>query len=224
MVTISPNIARILVALVLAGCGAESSTVAAPATTSGPGSGGTGTGVIASTAATIALTATPATITTNTTSSIQAVATDSSGANVPDGTTVSFSVSNSAYGTVTASALTNSGIATAQFTAASVPGTVTITATSGAATQTTTVIITAPDNASIQYVLASPQAIGIRGSGQVETSTVVFAVKDVNGSPALAGVAVNFVMSGPSGGRLPANGGGIHWRQRYNPDHRIGLH
>ena len=51
----------------------------------------------------------------------------------------------------------------------------------------------------IAFISASPAAIGVQGSGQPTTSSVVFQVTDATGAPA-AGAIVNFVMSGPSGG------------------------
>ena len=206
MVTISPNIARILVALVLAGCGAQSSQVSSPATTNGPGSGTTG--VIASAAASIALTPTPATVNTGgQTSSIQATVAASTGAAVADGTTVAFTVSSSALGSVTSSAVTTGGIATATFTSTNIPGSVTVTATSGSVSNTTLITITAPPNGSLEFVSATPAVIGIHGTGQQEMSTVQFRVKDINGNPVVDGTSVSFIMTGPTGGRLPALGG-----------------
>lgn len=187
----------------LAACGAPTQSEPVAGTT---GTVGDTTGA-ASTVANITITATPSTITTGETSSIQATVTTSAGANVADGTSIKFSVSNSSYGTITSSATTASGIATATFTAASVPGTVTITATSGSISQTVAVIISAPATGSITFVSASPQVIGIKGSGQSTTSTVTFSVKDVNGNSALDGITVNFTMNGPSGGKQPSSGG-----------------
>lgn len=193
----------LLLVLLLASCNAPTQSEPSSATTSTT-SGTTGAAV---TVANIALTATPSTITTSQTSSIQATVTDSTGNYVADGTSVSFSVSNGAYGTVTSSATTASGIATATFTALSVPGTVTITAASGSVSNTVAVVISQPENGSIAFVSASPQVLGIKGSGQASTSTVTFAVKDVNGNAAVDGVTVNFTMNGPSGGKLPEDGG-----------------
>jgi len=51
----------------------------------------------------------------------------------------------------------------------------------------------------IQFISATPASIGVQGSGQPTTSTVVFQVTDATGAPA-PGATVNFNMSGPSGG------------------------
>lgn len=172
-----------------------------------PSSGVTGTTGAAATVANISLTSTPTTVTTASTASIQATVTDNSGNDVADGTTVNFSVSSETYGTVTSSATTSSGIATATFTAASVPGTVTITATSGSVSKTVAVVISAPSNGSIVFVSAEPQVLGIKGGGQTATSTVQFLINDTNGNMVVDGTSVSFTMSGPSGGRLPEDGG-----------------
>lgn len=158
-------------------------------------------------AASIALTATPATLTVNGTSSIQATVITGSGANVANGTSVSFTVSNSALGTISSQATTFNGVATSTFTAAKITGTVTITASTGGISQTVNITINAPTTGSIQFVSANPQVIGIKGGGQTATSFVTFLVNDVNGNPVVDGIGVSFTMSGPSGGRLPTNGG-----------------
>lgn len=166
------------------------------------------TGASTTDAANIAVTATPSTITTTQTSSIQATITTALGANVADGTTVSFTISSSIYGSITASATTSSGVATATFTAASVPGTVTITASvAGGLSNTVTIVIIAPSTGSIVYSGTTASVLGIKGTGHTETATLTFAVKDINGNPVVDGTSVSFTMSGPGGGRLPDNGG-----------------
>ena len=165
------------------------------------------TGPGGSVPAAVAVTATPNLLTFNGTASVQATVTDSGGANVSDGTIVIFIVNNTALGLITPQATTFNGIATATFTAGTNAGTVTVTATSGAVNNTATITINAPTTGSIEFVSATPSVIGIRGSGQTETSLITFAVKDVNGNPVVDGIAVSFTMSGPGGGRLPASGG-----------------
>ena len=188
--------------LFLSSCDDRVDPTTLPASQSTTTTGGTTSG-----AAAIALTATPATLTVNGTSSIQATVTTGSGANVANGTSVSFTLNNSAMGTISSQATTFNGVATATFTAATVPGTVIITASTGGVSQTVTVTINAPTTGSIQFVSATPQVIGIKGGGQTATSLVTFLVNDLNGNPVVDGVGVSFAMSGPSGGRLPANGG-----------------
>lgn len=207
---LNKNLLILLMALTLflPSCGKETGSTSPASGTNVTGTGGTtGTTTTSTSAANVALTATPSSITTLGSSSIRATVTTSSGGNVSDGTTVSFTVSSIIMGTVTSSATTSGGVATATFTALSVPGTVTITATANGISQTVAITITAPANGSIVYTSASPQAIGIKGSGQTEISTLIFAVKDINGSAVVDGTSVSFTMSGPSGGKLPSNGG-----------------
>lgn len=171
------------------------------------GTGSTGTTGAAATAANIALTANPSSLTTGGTASMQATVTTSAGANVADGTAVTFTLSSTVMGIITSTATTSSGIAAATFTAATTPGTVTITATSGSVSQTAAVVISAPSTGSLEYVSATPQVIGLKGGGQTASSAVKFLIKDINGSPVIDGTQVSFVMSGPSGGKLPSAGG-----------------
>lgn len=168
---------------------------------------GTASGGGAATAANMAMTATPSTMTTGTTSSIKATVTTSTGGNVADGTVVSFTLSSSAMGTISSQATTSNGIASVTFTASAVPGTVTITGKVGSLSATAVIIISAPATGNVEFVSASPQRIGIKGSGQASTSTIKFLVKDINGNPAIDGTSVSFVMVGPGGGKLPAAGG-----------------
>ena len=60
----------------------------------------------------------------------------------------------------------------------------------------------------IQFISATPASIGVQGSGQPTTSTVVFQVTDATGTPA-PGANVTFNMAGPSGGTYigPPNDG-----------------
>jgi hypothetical protein len=189
-----------MLVLLLSGCGGGGNPAASQTGSTGGTSGGGGGGGTTSTAAAIALIATPATIQTGGTSSIQATVTDSALANVPDGTSVTFTISSATMGTVTASATTVAGVAVANYTAAAVPGTAVITARSGIAQATVPVTVAAPPIASIAFVSATPQVIAVRSSGGTETSQVIFQVRDTNGNPATAGQSVNFTMSGPGGG------------------------
>jgi len=188
--------------LLLSACGAPTRSDTAGGTTTG-----TTVAAGATPASNITLTATPSSIMTTATSSIQATVTTSTGANVTDGTAVTFTLSSSAMGTITSSATTSSGVAAATFTAGTIPGTVTVTATSGSVTQTAAVVISAPSTGSLEYVSATPQVIGLKGGGQTASSAVIFLVKDINGTPVVDGTQVSFVMSGPSGGKLPSAGG-----------------
>ena len=156
---------------------------------------------------TITLTANPAALVIKGSSSITATVKDISGGNVPDGTKVRFTVNDASLGTITAQATTFNGNAIATFTAGSKPGTVIVTAASGKITQTISIPIAAAAAASIEFISATPPVIGIKGTGQPEVSNVVFAVQDVTGGPIVDGTAIDFTMNGPSGGKLPADGG-----------------
>src|SRR5206468_915676 len=75
------------------------------------------------------------------------------------------------------------------------------TTTGGTTTGGTTTGGTPPPGAAggIQFISATPGAIGVQGSGQITTSTVVFRVTDPTTAP-MAGAFVNFTMTGPAGG------------------------
>ena len=125
-------------------------------------------------------TAIPSTISTFGTSSISVEVADCNGGPVPNGIQVDFSTSLS-FGTVTTPGLTAqqglppAAVATATFTAGSVGGTATVTITSGNATPSSvTIVIVPPAAGSIEFVSATPTVIGIKGSGQPETSTITF--------------------------------------------------
>lgn len=194
--------------MLLSSCGSPGGGSDLPAGVGGTDGGpGVTTPVGSEAPANMNLTATPTSILTGATSSIKATVTTGSGANVADGTSVSFSISSASMGTVTQTASTSNGVATSTFTASLVPGTVTITATVGAISQSVAVNITAPVTGSVQFVSASPQVIGIKGGGQPATAAVIFKVNDINGNSAVDGTSVNFTMNGPSGGKLPSNGG-----------------
>ncbi|MBV6343528.1 hypothetical protein, partial [Candidatus Magnetobacterium casense] len=157
--------------------------------------------------ASINLTALPAALTVQGTASITATVLDNLGANVPDGTTVTFSVSPSGYGLVTTQATTVSGVATATLLALNTPGTVVVTGSAGGVSDTASIVISAAATGSLEFCCATPTVIGISGSGQTETSLILFLVKDINGNNVVDGTSVSFTMSGPSGGRLPSAGG-----------------
>ena len=133
------------------------------------------------------------------TATVTATVTDNAGAPVDNGTTVSFEVTNTNYGTITASAVTNAGTASATFIASSNPGTATIRATSGGATATINITVSPVAAASITFVSVSQNPIAIRSTGVNEFAVITFDVKDVNGDPA-QDIDVLFTMSGPDGG------------------------
>jgi hypothetical protein len=150
---------------------------------------------------TITATASPASITNGATSVVSATVLDGNNNPMPNGTTVHFSVNNTALGTIVSAATTTDGVAKATFSAGTTSaGTATITATSGVATGDTTIEVTGTTAGSIEFVSASPQIISIKGSGGQETSEIKFLVKDSSGNPIVTSSEVNLFLSGPNGG------------------------
>ena len=152
-------------------------------------------------ASTLSATASPASITNGATSVVSATVLDGDGNPMPNGTTVNFSVDNTALGTIVSAGTTTDGVAKATFTAGTASaGTATITATSGVAKNTTTIEVNAATAGSIQFVSADPQIIAIKGSGGQETSQVKFVVLDSSGNPIASSTEVSLELSGPNGG------------------------
>jgi len=157
--------------------------------------------IIAPPPAAIVTLTTPTSITVRGTSTITAVVTDANGHPVLNGTLVTFSLSDSSYGSLSNNtSSTSGGIATVTFTAASRAGSITVSALAGTVSNTATVTITPAPTGSIQFISAYPQLIGIQGSGVVSTSTITFKVNDINGFPVTDGTPVTFKMLGPGGG------------------------
>jgi len=147
------------------------------------------------------ISADPSTISIRGTSHIKVMVLDSNNQPVVDGTQVNFSIGNPSYGTVTEeSVLTVKGGASATFTAADISGEIQITASAGSASQNVTVDIASAEVGSIEFVSAEPNIIGLKESGQVETSTVTFLVKNSNGDPVLDAQSVSIELFGPGGG------------------------
>ncbi len=150
---------------------------------------------------TITVAANPTTVTVNGTSSVTVVVQDTSGNDVPDGTLISFALSDSSLGSIGSVATTYNGTATAAFTAATKAGTVSVTATAGGVTSSpVNITVNGADAGSIAFESADPPVVGIKGTGQNEVSIIKFTVLDINGNPVLDGTAVNVSMSGPEGG------------------------
>lgn len=193
------GLALIFMILSLGGCSSDSVTDSPLIAGQNLSSTSTTTGSISN----IVLASSPTSLSALGTAAITATVTDSTGASVTDGILVSFSVTaNSGLGSVSSSATTVSGVATSTFTALSTPGVVTVTASASGVSATVDLTILGVDVGSIEFNSASPNAIGVKGSGQPETSIVTFLVKDVNGQAALDGTNVNFALSGPNGGEL----------------------
>jgi hypothetical protein len=99
--------------------------------------------------------------------------------------------------------VTATGTADATYTAKGCSGSdvITASATVGSAslTATGTVNVSAAATGSIQFVSATPTTIGLKGTGQTSTSTVIFQVDDSTGAPK-PGVTVNFSLNTSVGG------------------------
>ena len=99
--------------------------------------------------------------------------------------------------------VTSTGTADATYTAkgCSGPDVITATATVGTTNLTATGTVTVATSAtgSIQFESATPSTIGLKGTGQPSTSTVVFKVLDSTGA-AKPGVTVNFTLDSTVGG------------------------
>jgi hypothetical protein len=98
---------------------------------------------------------------------------------------------------------TSTGAVNATYTAKGCSGAdvITATATVGSAslTATGTVTVATAATGSIDFVSATPGTIGLKGTGQTSTSTVVFKVLDASGAPK-PGVTVNFSLNTSVGG------------------------
>jgi len=153
-----------------------------------------------SAAVTIALSVNPTKITATNTATITAIVTKTTdGSPVENGTTVTFSVEDSAFGTISPSATTNAGKATATFIANNFAGTAAIKASAGSATASVNVVIEPVEAASIEFGAVSHNPIAIRGTGGQESANITFNVKDVNGNPAEDIDVVFTVVSGVQG-------------------------
>jgi|GEM_PF-755748 len=160
----------------------------------------------------VALVATDDTLTTAQSTALTATVQNVAGNPVQDGTIVSFAITagDPAAGTFSsATATTVVGVAQVTFTAsASVTGAVVVTASAGTApvvSGTELITITQAGAGSIEFVSASPNVIGIQGSGTQDNSTVTFIVKDVNNNP-MSGEPVDFTLYGPVGAYLGSGG------------------
>lgn len=148
--------------------------------------------------------ATTTTLTSGDNVNIVAIVKDNAGVILPNGTKVAFITTS---GTISPQATTVDGKATATFTAGAIEGTTTITASSGTIFTTIPITVNRPQTGSILFDSSTPSLIGVIGGGQPITSTVTFLVKDIKGNLVADGLKVDFVMTGPSGGKISTNGG-----------------
>jgi hypothetical protein len=129
------------------------------------------------------------------------------------GQIVDFTLSNALLGTLSAaSGVSNAGgVSTTTFQAAGTLGAVGITATHApsAAANTIAIQLTQPPASTpggIQFISATPSAVGVVGSGQPTTASVVFRVTSPSGG-ATPGATVNFTLTGPSGSYIGSQDG-----------------
>ena len=145
-------------------------------------------------AASISAVASPAAIVGNgiETSLLTATVVDGDGHGVGAGAPVAFVASR---GTITSSALTDAnGQARATYTSSVGAGEARINVQSGTASGYTTITLTSGVSAQIVLTSVDRLSIGIRGSGDPETATMVFQVRDAQGIPVGAGVTVSFAL------------------------------
>jgi hypothetical protein len=129
------------------------------------------------------------------------------------GQIVDFALSSSTLGTLTAAnGVSNAaGAVTTTFTAGGTIGAVGITATHAPSTASNMLALSltqppATSPGGIQFVSATPSTIGVVGSGQAPTASVVFRVTSPSGA-ATPGATVNFTMTGPSGAYIGTQDG-----------------
>lgn len=110
---------------------------------------------------------------------------------------------SSSGGTNPGTVVTSTGTADATYAAkgCSGPDVVTASATVGSTslTATGTITVAAATTGSIEFKSATPTTIGLKGTGQSSTSTVVFKVLDATGAPK-PGVTVDFALDSGVGG------------------------
>lgn len=110
---------------------------------------------------------------------------------------------SSTAGSTANTVTTATGTADATYTAKGCSGSDVITASatigSTSLTATGTVNVSSAATGSVQFVSATPETIGLKGTGQPSTSTLIFKVLDSTGAPK-PGVSVSFSLSTTLGG------------------------
>jgi len=211
------SLCLVVASAVLASCGGDGNTITAPG---GGGGGGGGTIVVTMgsgippgfNAGTIAIAVPNLAAGGGTSLTISLVTGD--GSLYLEDTTITFSSACIATNLAAAPAVsTTTGVATTTYSATGCSGTDVITASAtaeGRALSSTGSVTVAPATVgSVEFISATPQKIGLQGTGGVglpETSTVVFRVVDATGGP-VAGAQVNFALDTSVGGITfsPAN-------------------
>ncbi|MBI5143049.1 MAG: hypothetical protein HZA20_12805 [Nitrospirae bacterium] len=147
---------------------------------------------------TVTTTASSTSIVVGQTSTITATIKDQNNANMPDGTSVTFAISDSTLGAITpATTSTSSGTATATFTASKTKvGTVTVTATAGGKSGTVDVTITGVTSVTLS---AQPATLVVGA-----TSSISATILDKNSANMPDGTAVKFALSESTLGTISA--------------------
>lgn len=182
------------------GSGTGGGAVTTPPPTLGAGCANSGTDVIC-----VSLSSTLSSLPADNASTTTITATLTRNSTPLGNTIINFGTTSTTLGSLSAaSAVTTAGgTATTIFTAGGSVGAVGVTVTdpgSNATNQIALSLTQAPGNspAGIQFVSATPQVLGVVGSGQTTTSSVAFRVTDSQGGP-VAGQVVNFSLVGPTG-------------------------
>jgi len=207
------SLCLVAAACALASCGGDN-TIVDPGSGGGGGGGGGGGAVVISlgsgippsfTAGTIGIAL--ANLGAGGATSLTVTLATSEGNLFLENTTITFSSACIAQGLASApSVSTSTGVATTTYSATGCSGSDVITASAVASGQavsaTGTVTVAAAVVGSIQFVSATPQKIGLKGTGGVgipETATVIFKVVDATGGP-VAGSNVTFALDTSVGG------------------------
>ena len=180
------------------GTGAPTAPVTSPPPVLGAGCANSGSNVLCVTLGS-AVSSLPADDTSTTTMT----ATLTSNGSPLSGVILNFAVAPSTMGSLNATSVVTSaaGTAVTSLKAGGTIGAVSVTVSHPSVGASATVALSltqAPGvtPAGIQFVSASPEVIGVVGSGQPTTSNAVFRVTDSNGSP-VPNVVVNFNLVGP---------------------------
>lgn len=185
-----------------------------PAATTPPPTLGAGCGTSGSDLICLTLSSSAVSLTADSSSSSTITVTLTRNGAPLSGQIVDFSLSSATLGSLTAAngVTSTGGTATTTFQAGGTIGAVGITAThaQSSASNTLALALTQPPPSApggIQFISATPSAVGVVGSGQTTTSAVVFRVTNPQGG-AVSNQTVSFTMTGPAGAFIgPANDG-----------------
>jgi len=179
-----------------------------PPPTLGAGCANSGTDVLC-----VTLNAAASTLPADSTSTTAVTATLTRNGSAASGVILEFGLSSSTMGSLlaTSGVTSSAGTVSTTFQAGGAIGAVGVSVTHAASGASSTLALSltqAAGNtpAGIQFISASPDVLGVVGSGQPTTSNVSFRVTDSNGSP-VAGQLVNFNLIGPTGAYIGTQDG-----------------